>query len=157
MIANLARILDRFLKGKPTKGPMFPASNGEPFRLNNLLRQQILPALNRCLHCGVTELKHRGTITSMSVIHLCRGGEGGMHFGAGWQQICMTLGWTMKPFSASSATVTFRLRRGATLKRCRNKPWMRWTDSTQGLILVSEPHFCAPVVHRLILILGVSY
>jgi integrase len=58
VIAALAKILMKFQHGKPNKGAMFPASNGSPFRLNNLLRQQILPALNRCLICAKTEAEH---------------------------------------------------------------------------------------------------
>ena len=37
---------------------MFAAGNGKPLRLNNVLRSCILPVLNRCAICGVSEDKH---------------------------------------------------------------------------------------------------
>jgi integrase len=60
VIPVLAKILDHFkmLRGNPETGPMFCASNGSPLRLNNILRSQILPALNRCATCGKATDKH---------------------------------------------------------------------------------------------------
>jgi integrase len=36
---------------------MFPTGNGKPISMNNLLNREILPALNRCVHCGLSEGK----------------------------------------------------------------------------------------------------
>ncbi|SPF32102.1 putative Phage integrase [Candidatus Sulfotelmatobacter kueseliae] len=39
----------------PQSGPIFRTSVGTPFSLQNVVNQQILPALRRCVHCGVSE------------------------------------------------------------------------------------------------------
>lgn len=63
VIPVLARILDHFklMQGNPPDGSIFRASNGSPLRLNNLLRAQILPALNRCRVCLKSETDHEKT------------------------------------------------------------------------------------------------
>lgn len=44
--------LHRLRSGNPTVGPIFANSLNKPLAMNNLLRRTILPALNRCVHCG---------------------------------------------------------------------------------------------------------
>ena len=39
--------------------PIFAAGNGEPIRLNNVLRSCIHPVLNRCAECQVSEAEHK--------------------------------------------------------------------------------------------------
>jgi len=60
LIPVLAKILNhyRLTQGNPADGPLFRASNGSALRLNNLLRSQILPALNRCKDRGKPEEEH---------------------------------------------------------------------------------------------------
>ena len=60
MITELRRFLDqyRLRAGNPETGVMFKASNKEPLRLNNLLKRQILPALNVCKACGKIAADH---------------------------------------------------------------------------------------------------
>jgi integrase len=60
VISALERRLERYHASvKPASdAPMFAASNGKPLRLNNILRAQILPALNRCAMCGENEDEH---------------------------------------------------------------------------------------------------
>jgi integrase len=69
VISALARRLNKYRAkvslpaGRDAEGrvgltPMFAASNGKPLRLNNILRSCILPALNRCATCGVSENEH---------------------------------------------------------------------------------------------------
>ncbi|HXM22475.1 MAG TPA: tyrosine-type recombinase/integrase [Terriglobales bacterium] len=54
LIPALRVILEahRLRSGNPTSGPIFPTSKGTPVSLNNLLGDQILSALRRCVHCG---------------------------------------------------------------------------------------------------------
>jgi len=62
VISALAKSLDHFklVQGNPADGPIFRTSTGSALRLNNLLRSQILPVLNRCETCGKSEVKHDG-------------------------------------------------------------------------------------------------
>jgi len=59
VISALARRLNKYRATAKGKGeaPIFAASNGKLLRLNNLLRAQILPALNHCV-CGKAEAEH---------------------------------------------------------------------------------------------------
>ena len=52
MIPYLARILETHIArlGMPTSGPLFPATNGKPVGLNNVLGRVILPALKANAH-----------------------------------------------------------------------------------------------------------
>lgn len=52
--------LHRLRAGNPDSGPIFRTSNvtkltpnGTPLSLHNVVNRQILPALNRCVHCGL--------------------------------------------------------------------------------------------------------
>lgn len=60
VISALARHLNRYKAiVRPKAGAsMFAAKNGEALRLNNVLRSQILPALNRCGECGKSADEH---------------------------------------------------------------------------------------------------
>ena len=60
VISTLAKRLDSYRATvKPSsEAAMFAASNREPLRLNNVLRSQILPALNRCAECGESREEH---------------------------------------------------------------------------------------------------
>jgi hypothetical protein len=60
IIPMLAEVLRKHRQrlGNPISGPMFPASNGKPASLNNVLGRQILPALNRCAICGKDKPEH---------------------------------------------------------------------------------------------------
>jgi integrase len=60
VIGALRKILDqhRLLCGNPDAGIMFRTKNDTHMRLNNLLNLQILPALERCQHCGRQEADH---------------------------------------------------------------------------------------------------
>ena len=51
-------IAHRLRQGNPESGVIFPAGNKNPLRLNNLLKRQILPALNVCEKCGKVEPDH---------------------------------------------------------------------------------------------------
>jgi integrase len=54
LIPALRLILDahHLRAGSPSSGPLFPTRNGTPVSLTNLLNDQILPTLRRCVHCG---------------------------------------------------------------------------------------------------------
>jgi integrase len=56
VIAPLAEILNTYRQqcGNPTSGPMFANGAGKPACLDNLLTRQIMPTLERCIHCGNT-------------------------------------------------------------------------------------------------------
>jgi len=60
IIRELAQRLDmhRLRCGDPQAGPIFANSLGHRLNLNNLLARTMLPALNRCRNCGVSETKH---------------------------------------------------------------------------------------------------
>jgi integrase len=60
VVPYLAHLLDQHRErlGNPASGPMFPAGNGKPVSLNNVLCRVIKPALNRCEVCGKTKTKH---------------------------------------------------------------------------------------------------
>jgi integrase len=57
VIRPLAERLEmhRLRNGNPETGPIFSTSNGTPLSLHNVVNRQILPTLNRCSHCGLTE------------------------------------------------------------------------------------------------------
>jgi integrase len=59
LIPALRVILEthRLRSGNPTRGPIFPTSKGTPVSLNNILNDQILPALRRCVHCSKPNTK----------------------------------------------------------------------------------------------------
>jgi integrase len=59
LIPALRVILEahRLRSGNPTSGPIFPTSKGTPVSLNNILNDQILPALRRCVYCGKPNTK----------------------------------------------------------------------------------------------------
>jgi integrase len=60
VIRTLAERLEmhRLRQGSPDKGPIFATSNGKtPLSMNNMLRRTMLPALNRGVHCGLSEGK----------------------------------------------------------------------------------------------------
>jgi len=59
VIRQLADRLDlhKLRCGNPAGGPMFANSQGGRLNMNNLRNRLILPALNRCTHCGLTEGK----------------------------------------------------------------------------------------------------
>jgi len=59
VIRQLAERLEmhRLRCGNPQTGPIFANSIGGRLNLNNLLARTMLPALNRCARCGVTEGK----------------------------------------------------------------------------------------------------
>jgi integrase len=54
LIPALKIILEahRLRAGNPSTGPLFPTSKSTPVSLNNILNDQILPTLRRCVHCG---------------------------------------------------------------------------------------------------------
>ena len=64
VISALSKSLDHFklLQGNPAEGPIFRTSTGSALRLNNLLRSQILPVLNRCETCGESEVETRAGV-----------------------------------------------------------------------------------------------
>ena len=47
--------LQRLRSGDAKPGPIFSTGGNKPMSLNNILNRQILPALNRCPHCGLSE------------------------------------------------------------------------------------------------------
>jgi hypothetical protein len=47
--------MHRLRNGNPETGPIFSTSNGTPLSLHNVVNRQILPTLNRCSHCRLTE------------------------------------------------------------------------------------------------------
>jgi integrase len=59
VISPLAERLEmhRVSSGNPDSGPIFRTSNGTPLSLHNVVNRQILPTLNRCVHCGLSEGK----------------------------------------------------------------------------------------------------
>jgi integrase len=60
VIKQLAERLElhRLSCGNPKTGPMFPNAFGRPLALTSVVNRVILPALNRCVHCGKPELGH---------------------------------------------------------------------------------------------------
>jgi integrase len=60
VIGPLRNFLDqhRFRCGNPQTGIMFKTRKNTPLRMNNLLNDQILPALERCLQCGKCRSEH---------------------------------------------------------------------------------------------------
>jgi len=61
VIAPLKRFLDehRRISGNPEAGIMFKTRNNTPLSMNNLLNDQIRPALDRCV-CGLEKSDHAG-------------------------------------------------------------------------------------------------
>jgi integrase len=61
VIAPLRKLLDqhRARYGNPETGIMFQTRNGTPLSMNNLLNDQILPAIEKCAECGSTKRAHR--------------------------------------------------------------------------------------------------
>ncbi len=61
VIPLLAKLLDqhRLRSGNPASGPIFKNEAGKAACLNNFLNRQILPAIRRCRHCGVSESSHQ--------------------------------------------------------------------------------------------------
>jgi integrase len=61
VIPALRKFLDqhRLSSGNPTCGIMFVTRNSTPLSMNNLLNDQIRPALDRCA-CGLEKIKHGG-------------------------------------------------------------------------------------------------
>ena len=59
VIRQLAERLDlhRLRCGNPQSGPMFATSLKTRVSINNLLNRVMLPAINRCLHCGLSDNK----------------------------------------------------------------------------------------------------
>jgi hypothetical protein len=59
VIRQLAERLDMYKLrcGNPALGPIFANSAGGRANMNNLRNRVILPALNRCLHCGLSQGK----------------------------------------------------------------------------------------------------
>jgi integrase len=53
--------LHRLRSGNPQTGPIFANAVGKPLALTSVVNRVILPALNRCEHCGKTEPKHPNT------------------------------------------------------------------------------------------------
>ena len=45
--------------GNPQSGPIFANAVGKPLALGSVVNRTILPALNRCEHCGKPERDHR--------------------------------------------------------------------------------------------------
>lgn len=66
VISTLAKILDlyRLSRGNPASGSVFQSSgkSKKPLRLNNLLRSQIMPALNRCGVCFKSKEEHNADV-----------------------------------------------------------------------------------------------
>jgi integrase len=62
VIPALGRFLDqhRLAAGNPSSGIMFVTRNNTPLSMNNLLNDQIRPALD-CCACGLEKIKHGGT------------------------------------------------------------------------------------------------
>jgi len=61
VIPALRRFLDghRLAAGNPSSGIMFKTRNNTPLSMNNLLNDQIRPALDRCV-CGLEKIEHGG-------------------------------------------------------------------------------------------------
>ena len=61
VIPALRRFLDahRLAAGNPDTGIMFRTRNNTPLAMNNVLNDQILPVLNRCV-CGLEKIEHGG-------------------------------------------------------------------------------------------------
>ena len=59
VIRQLAERLElhRLRRGNPKAGPIFATSLGTRISTNNLLNRLILPAINRCQHCGLPNNK----------------------------------------------------------------------------------------------------
>ena len=59
VVKQLAERLDlhRLRSGNPHSGPMFATSLGTRVSVNNLLNRVMLPAINRCQHCGLSNGK----------------------------------------------------------------------------------------------------
>lgn len=59
VIRQLAERLEmhRLRCGNPQSGPIFANAVGKPLALSTVLNRMILPALNRCRHCGLSEGK----------------------------------------------------------------------------------------------------
>lgn len=57
VIRPLAERLEihRLRDGEPKSGPIFRTSEKTPLSLHNVVNRQILPMLNRCIHCGLSE------------------------------------------------------------------------------------------------------
>lgn len=47
--------IHRLRSGNPTSGPIFSTSIGTPYSMHNLQNRMMEPALNRCVHCGLSE------------------------------------------------------------------------------------------------------
>lgn len=92
VISALARRLEKYratMRPKKPDAPIFAAGNGEPLRLNNVLRSQILPALNRCVECGESEGEHRAKDHDYARdVSRRPSGKAGTHSGEDWRRTC---------------------------------------------------------------------
>jgi integrase len=61
VIPRLGQLLEihRLATGNPSEGPIFRNVLGRPIALASVVHRIILPALNRCIHCGRAEIGHK--------------------------------------------------------------------------------------------------
>jgi integrase len=112
VIAPLRRMLDeqRARCGNPEMGVMFKTRNNTPLSLNNLLYDQILPALEQCQHCGKGRTEHAAAEHTYSRDHSRPKWHGWHAFRRGLATILHDLGVDDKTIQAimrhSSVAVT---------------------------------------------------
>jgi integrase len=61
LVKELADALEehRERMGRLAVGPIFQAGNGKPLNLDNLARREIIPAVEKCIHCRLSESDHK--------------------------------------------------------------------------------------------------
>lgn len=164
VIRPLAERLEihRLRNGDLKSGPIFPTGSKKPVSMNNILNRQILPALNRCLHCGMSEgLPHLKAkecpgyerdprIPEWHGFHAARRGLGSNLYRLGvadkviqqilrHSNVAVTLGYYIKSNSSDVAEAMEKFEQNITEKS--EGQTLRDSDRTVNLSLGTQPGF----------------
>jgi integrase len=96
VIPALRRFLDahRLAAGNPQSGIIFKTRNSTPLAMNNLLNDQILPALNHCV-CGLEKIEHGGADPITPVTRPVPSGTAFTLSAVGSRRTCTRSEWTI--------------------------------------------------------------
>jgi hypothetical protein len=96
VIPALRRFLDahRLAAGNPQSGIIFKTRNSTPLAMNNLLNDQILPALNHCV-CGLEKIEHGGADPITPVTGPVPSGTAFTLSSVGSRRTCTRSEWTI--------------------------------------------------------------
>jgi hypothetical protein len=101
---RLAKYRARLAARPQPEAPIFAATKGQALRLNNVLRSEVLPMLNRCGECRAAEDGHVGADHEYRRDDSLPAWHGWHVFGGGWRRTYTTWVSTTTPSRRSSAT-----------------------------------------------------